>query len=328
MPIASVAKSRVAYIAEQIYGSIPATPVWQEIGRTTGGLRTKKTTNVSDEIHADRNVRDEFEVGQDVEGSYGFELKPGAFDDLFAGAFRGAWVNDALINGVLEPSFSFEETIFEAGTPYYSRFAGVMISTLSLAIASRQVIKGTIGLMGQKEVLDAVALTGATYTPSPTTDSIKAHQIGALTIAGLTTPPVVKTLNFNLSNNLRIRDAVGTLYSQQFGDGQADITGTMDAYFADNSLYQQVLNHGGGALSCFIGTGNAGHGYVLAMPNLVFLDGSKVLGGKNDDVMVSIPFRARFDAGIGASARLTRNVSGSGTANFSDPTNSGLIAGV
>ena len=50
MAIASTARTRAAYIAETVPGVTPATPTFKEFRRTSGNLRTKKTTVQSDQI--------------------------------------------------------------------------------------------------------------------------------------------------------------------------------------------------------------------------------------------------------------------------------------
>lgn len=307
MTIASTARSRVAYIPEVTYGTTPATPAFQELRRTSGNLVTKKGTVVSDEIRLDRNVRDEFMVSQDVNGSYDFELSYGSYDDLLAAVMFGDWSSNVLWNGSTEKSFTFEETVDLGGGSYaYSRFAGVEASTLALNFNSRAAVKGSISLMGQQETTGTAIISGATYT-APNTNKIEtAVSVASLAIAGLSPVPKIKSLSLNINNNLRIRDRVGSLYTEQFGMGQADVTGQIEVYFESNAVYDQVLAHGGGALSLTVGAVTAKK-YTFNMPNVVFLDGARKIGGKNDDVMASIPFRALYD-GSNGSLSITRAV--------------------
>ena len=309
MTIASASKSRVARVAEATFGTTPATPTFLEMRRISGNMRTKKTTVVSDELHLDRNVRGEYQTGQDPDGSYGFELSYGSFDDLLAAALFGAWTNNALINGTTGQSFTFEETIDTGGGTYaYSRFAGCAVSSLALTIAARAGVKGTLAIMGQAETLDSAILTGATYTAPPTTRIMTADQVvGSLTVPGLPSAPKVKQLSLTVGNNLRVRPWIGSLYSLEFGVGEIDVTGTADVYFESNALYAQVLAHGTGSISSTIGSTTT-QKYTIAVPVAQFLDGARTLAGKNDDVMVSIPFRGVLDAVSGGSISIARGV--------------------
>jgi hypothetical protein len=308
MAIASTSRTRVAYIAEAAYGTTPATPTFLEIRRTGGEMRTKKTTVVSDEISLDRNIRDEYQVAQDAEGQYDFELTYGTFDDLLAGALFGSWTTNVLTNGSVEQSFTFEETVDLGGGSFaYSRFIGVEVDSLALNFPARKGVTGSIKLMGKQQSLATAIIAGATYTAPNTNVPETSVSVANLSIAGLAPAPKIKNLALNIANNLRIRDTVGSLYTDSFGSGQIDVTGSFDAYFESNALYQAVLDHGGGAISLTVGA-VANKKYTIEMPVVRFLDGARRLGGKNDDVMINVPFRAIYDSGISGSIRITRAV--------------------
>lgn len=295
MAIAVASRSRVAYVAETAFGTTPATPAFIEIRRTNGNLRTKKGTQVSDEMHLDRNVRDELQLAQDVTGSYDFELSYGTFDDILAAALQGSWATDVLTNGATEQSFTFEETADLGGGSFaYNRFLGCEVNGLTLNVPARKIVTGTVDIMGQQEAQDVAIIAGATYT-APNTNIIEvANSVASLSVAGLTPTPIVKNLTLNIGNNLRIRERLGSLYADSFGSGQMDITGSMDVYFSSNALYAAVLAHGSGALSFTIG-GVTLKKYTISLPVIRFLDGARKVGGKNDDIMVTVPFRAIYD---------------------------------
>lgn len=296
MTIAATSRTRVAYIPEATFGATPATPTFLEIRRTNGNLATKKTTAVSEEIHLDRNVRAEYQLAQDVEGSYDFELTYGTFDDILAAALGGAWQTNALINGSTETSLTFEETVDLGGGAFsYHRFLGCEVEQLALNFSARKGVTGSVNLVGKQEVLDTAIIAGATYT-APNTNAVEtSNSVASLAVAGLAPLPIVKSLSLNVANNLRKREQLGSLYVHSFGSGQLDVTGTLEAYFDSQALYNQVLAHGSGAISLTVGAVTAKK-YTIAIPVAQFLDGARTLGGKNDDVMVSIPFRGVADA--------------------------------
>lgn len=307
MAFANGSGTRIAFVPETVFGQTPATPTFQ-IGRFTGaGLRTNKTTGTSDEMRQDRNVPAEFQLGQDVAGNYDLEFSYGAFDALLEGALFGAWSSNVLVNGIIPKSFTFEETLELGVTDSFSRYTGVMVNTLSLEIASRAAITGTIGLMGQKEELAQAIVTGATYAAATTEPVLTASaHVAALTVAGQNY--AVRRVQMELSNNLRTRPLVGDLYSAEFGAGRFDVTGTIEAYFASNALYQSVLDHGMGALSFKVGAA-ANKRYQFDVPALQFGNGERTQRRNDNDVMVSIPFRGVFDATTGGSLKITRAVS-------------------
>lgn len=114
-------------------------------------------------------------------------------------------------------------------------------------------------------------------------------------------------LSVDVNNNLRERPEVGSLYSNEFGVGRCEVTGTLEAYFESNALYQSVLDHGSGALEFTIGDVTA-EKYTILLPKIIFGDGEKQTGGNDDDVMVSIPFQAVFDGTEACSIKIARAV--------------------
>jgi len=306
MPFASGSGARLAYVAETVFGTTPATPTFKTLRATGAGMRTNKVTGTSNEIRADRNVSDEFLLGQDVAGSYNIEWSYGSFDELLEGLLQGTWASDILKNGVTPKSFTFEETLEMGATDSFSRFTGGMVNGMTLNIASRAAVTGSLSLMAQKETLGTAIVTGATYT-APGTEPIStaSANVASLTVAGST--PKVRSLTLEITNNLRTRPVVGSQFSEEFGAGRFEVTGTVEAYFESNALYQSVLDHAGGALSFIIGNA-ANKKTRFDLPKIIFGNGERRVGGNDDDVMVNIPFRAVYEATEACTLKLTRAV--------------------
>lgn len=308
MAFASGSGRRVAYVAETAFGVTPATPTFKTARITGGGPRTNKTTNTSDEIQADRNVRDEFLLGKDSAGAYNFELTYGTFDDILQAALFGAWTTNVLKNGITPQSLTIEETLELGVTDSFSRFTGCMVSSLSLAIAARAVVTGSFNIMAKQEALDTAIIAGATYTaPNTNPVSTASANVASLSVSGLTTQPKIKSVSLDMNNNLRTRPIVGDIYSQEFGSGRFELKGTLECYFENNELYQSVLDHGTAALSFTVGNA-VGSKYTFLVPKLRFANGERRPGGNNDDVMVSVPFTGLYDTTTGCTLQITRAV--------------------
>lgn len=308
MAFASGSEVRRAYVAESAWGTTPATPTFKVLRTTGGNIRNNKTTKKSNEIQADRNVRDEFMTALGASGSYNFELSYGSLDDILEAALAGTWATDVLKNGVTRKYFTFEETLELGATDSFSRFTGGMISSLALDITAESEITGSFSVMAKQEALATAIVTGATYTaPNDNPIMVAGVSVGGLAVAGLSPVPKLRKVSLNIENNLRKRPTINSLYSEEFGWGFLDVTGSFEAYFESNALYQAVLDHGGGALSITLGQ-DADEKYTIDLPAVRFLDGERQVGGNEDDVMVNVPFRARYDAGDAASIVITRAV--------------------
>jgi hypothetical protein len=306
MPFASGSEVRVAYVAESTFGTTPATPTFKVSRLTSGGQRTNKQTGTSDERQPDRNVRDEFLLGLGSGGNYAAELTYATFDDWLEAVLCGTWTTDVLKNGTVRRSFTVEETLELGATDSFSRFTGATLGGMSLSLTAKE--KATLGFdwMARSETLATAIIAGATYTAPNTKDVMTASRsVAALTLSAGAAK--VRSLSLQVQNNLRERPEVGSPYSNEFGIGRFDLTGTLEAYFESNALYQEVLDHGSGSLSFTIGD-VADEKYTLLLPNIRFGDGERRVGGTSDDVMVSIPFRALYDATEACSIKITRAV--------------------
>ena len=308
MAFATGSRTRIAFVPEATYDTSPTSPVFVTSRVTGAGMRTTKSTGISDELQPDRNVRDEFLLGLDSAGTYDAELSYGTFDTIMEAALGGTWAGDVLKNGAVPRSFTIEETLELGTTDSFSRFTGAVVNTFGVNLTARQAAQLSIGMMARRETLATAILSGATYTaPNENPISTASAHVASLDVASLSPAPAVRAVSFEVNNNYRIRPVVGSLYTVDFGMGRCDVTGTLEAYFESNALYQAVLDHGGGELSFTIGV-DTGEKYTFEFPNIKFLNGERRVGGNNDDVMVSIPFRALYSSGISASMQVTRAV--------------------
>lgn len=306
MAFASGSETRVAFIAETAWGTTPSTPTFQVLRGAEFGLRTNKQTGTSEELRADRNVTDEFLLGLGTSGPARGELSYGTYDDFMAAALMGSWSSNVLKNGTTRSFFTVEETVELGATDSFSRFTGVYVNTMGLTINARAVVGINFGLMGKSEGLATTAIAGSTYTAA-NTKAIQTASTGVASFTVASLSPTVRSISLNIANNLRERPSVTTPYSAEFGLGRCDVTGEMEVYFESNAVYQAVLDHGGGAIACTIGTVTS-EKYTLSLPNVVFLDGERTPRRQDTDIMVRIPFRAKYSAGDAASLSITRAV--------------------
>lgn len=306
MAFASGSEVRVAYVAETSFGVTPATPSFKNARVTSGGLRTNKKTGTSDERRADRNVSDVFLLSLGAGGSYAAELTYASFDDWIEALLCGTWTSNVLKNGTVRRSFTVEETYELGATDSFSRFTGAVLDSGSLGLKAGGKAELDFSFLAKVETQAAAIVTGATYAAANTKPVMTApRSVAALTVAGDTIK--VMSLSIEMKNNLRERPEVGSLYSNEFGVGRFEVTGTIEAYFESSDLYQSVLDHDSGALAFTIGDTTA-EKYSVLLPKIIFGDGNKTAGGNDDDVMVSIPFQGVFDTTEAASIKITRAV--------------------
>jgi hypothetical protein len=309
MGFANGAETRFAYVAETALGTTPATPSFKTLRATSSSMRNNKRTGTSNELRADRNVTAEFLLGKSAGGGYPVEFSYGTYDDLIEAALCGSWTTNVLKNGTTAKSFTFEETIELGATDNFRRFPGSRVNSFSLTVQSESEISGSFDIMAVKENdLAVAALTGATYAAAGTEPIMTAGEfLPGITIGSFSPQPTIRNINFTVTNNLRTRPQVGSLYTGEFGQGKFEVTGNFEAYFDSKDVYQAVLDHGIFPISMTIGKTTAKK-YTILFPAAQTLDGSVVVSGSNDDIIATVPFRGVFDATEGCSMKITRAV--------------------
>lgn len=287
-------QTRLADITEVTWGTTPATPTFK-VARFTGeGLNANVENAVSNEIRADRNVTDLIQVGSEAGGSVDFELVYGSFDDWLESLMYGAWATDVLKNGNTEKSFTFEKT-FEAGaTDQFHRFTGMVADSLSLSIATNQIVTGTFGFMGKAMTVAQAAIAGSSYTAANANPVINAAaNFASLAITGVTGPELT-AINLNITNNLRGQKVLGSLDNRAIGTGRFEVTGDLTAYFENEEMFDLFLAGTAADLTFKLG-GASTKNYVFNIANLKFESGEILAGGNDQDVMVNMTFRGLYD---------------------------------
>lgn len=298
---------RYARVAEVTWATTPSTPTFLISRVTGGGMRTNKSTGTSNEIRADRNVSDEFQLGQDAAGSVNFELTYGTFDTPeIESLLQSTWSTNVIKNGITTKSFTWEETIEMGATDNFFRFPGTMANSMSLSVPARGAVTGSWGLMAQKELSVTSIVSGATYTAANTKAVMTGVNAAALSVLGGSSYKV-RSLSLEVTNNLRTRPVIGDLYSAEFGAGRFEVTGNAEVYFEAATLYDSVLSHGSGALTFTLGSVTA-EKYTFLLPKIFLGNGERRTGGNDDDVMVNIPFRAVYDTSEACTLKITRAV--------------------
>lgn len=296
---------RLASIAEVTEGTTPATPAFDVMRITGESLAPNINHASSEEIRADGNVPDLNQVGMSAGGEVQFELSYGTFDTWLESLFRSTWSTNVLKNGVTPKSLTLEKT-FEAGTTdQYHRFTGVRANTMSLAIRSGEIVKGSFGFLARTMTTAQTAIASSTYTAANTNPIINAAtNFASLTMTGITSPEIT-ALNLNISSNLRHQPVIGSLGARGVGQGQFVVTGDLEAYFLNAEMYDLFLAGTASNLSFSLG-GASSLKYDASFGNVKFTGGEVLAGGNNQDVMARMQFQAIYYSTDAATAKITR----------------------
>lgn len=306
MGLASVSRSRVAYIAEVTEGTTPAMPTFTTLRRVSGGMTTRKSVEASSEIQPDRNVRDVFENGQYTEGTFECEWSHSTMDDFLAAAQMGSWSTNVLANGSTERFFTIEETDIVGATSLFSRYTASRVNTFEIVAQMESMIRASVGFIGRQEALATTIISGATYTAANTEPVDRGDSVSISAMLGLSPLPECRRIRLNINNQLQRNMRLGSKFPTDPTFGQALITGEIELYFDDNAQMNLALAHSEGQLQFTLGS-QANKKYTFNLPRVRILDAQKQRGGNGQPVIATLPFQAQGSAAT-ASLTITRVV--------------------
>jgi hypothetical protein len=199
-----------------------------------------------------------------------------------------------LANGVTQPSFSLEKNF--ADITQFFLYKGMTVGKMVLNFTSAALTDGSFDFMGTEAFRDVVTAMPGTVAAS------QAYEIqnGVRGIGQLwegTTPVTgtyIKSMTVNVDNTLRGQKALSNLGNVGIGTGDFKVTGQLEVYFANGTMYDKFLNDTYTQL--VVATQDTdGNGYVLTLPRALLMQGKVVAGGKNQDSMLSFEYSAFSD---------------------------------
>ena len=291
----------VRYTAESTYGVLPTTG-WKPLRYTSETIGAEPQTTISDEIRSDRMVADLINTSLNVGGDANFELSYTSFDDLIEAALLGTWTTNVLKVGTVKRSFSIEKQ-FQDITQYI-RFTGMRVGAMSLNFQFGQVATGSFTFAGNGTTSSGTAATGTT-SAATTTAVMSGGQVANVNVNGSASTLLFRTINLTVDNTLRPIQALGQTAPSNQAYGRATITGTIEAYFDNLSLYTPLISSTAISVS-FDALDVAGNKYTVLIPKLKFSSGTPQTPGVDQDVVQSLGFTALFDSTTSTSLQITR----------------------
>lgn len=206
-----------------------------------------------------------------------------------------------IVNGQTLTSFNLERGYTDL-TNKFALFLGMAINGLSLNVPLEGRLTGSFDLLGAGE--SSVSSSGGTgYTAATTTPTIVDAEVVSLleNQAAMT----ISNFSFNLTNNLRARMRVGSAGVLSLGSGAIGVTGSLSAYYSDETLYDKYLNETASALALPI-TDSAGNSYLIDLPAVKYTNGQRTPTGPNGDCFAEMQFGAYRDSSEDVTIRMAR----------------------
>lgn len=195
-------------------------------------------------------------------------------------------------NGITASSFTIQKAFTDLAVPEYWQFTGARISTWDLELATGSILKTTFGVMAKDAQMTSTQVSGATVSTASTTSVLNAvDNIASIVFDG---DPGGSTYYFNnlsikLDNSLRGQEAVGTLGLIGVVGGRVKLTGSVELYFADSTLFDKFRAATTFSLS-FLAQDAAGNSYVVTIPRAKYTKMEIVAGGTDQDIFAKADF--------------------------------------
>jgi hypothetical protein len=295
-------RTALRYVPEVTFGTTPATPAFKDIRYTGESLNYSIKNVVSNEIRSDRNTTDLVRVSADAAGDVQFEMSFLSFDAFIEAALCNSFSApvsnlSSIKNGTALKSFSLQKHFQDLDTPVFQTFNGCRVGGLTLDFKTGQILTGSFSFMGLGATTGTAQIAGATTTASP---GVSENVMNAVTDLieikenGVASTMVIRALSLNLNNNLRAQDAIGSLPHVGVALGKLEITGNIEAYFADLTAYNRFINGTAFALS-FKVNDSTGDYYRFTLPAVKYESGQVVAGGLDQDLVFQGTWRAIYD---------------------------------
>ena len=293
MTIATGARHDLTYIAEVTYGTTPSTPALKAIRHTGTTLGLSKDSIESEELREDRQIAHYRHGNKSVAGDINFELSYTSFDDLIEAVMCGLWTSDGdpevIKVGTTARTFTIERK--QSDITQFLRATGCSFNSMSLSVAPNSMITGSFGVIGKDFTLTQAAIASSSYPLATTTNPFDSFT-GSITVGG-TAIAVVTALELNIDNGMEAQYVVGDATSLQPPLAKSTVTGSVTAYFENQTLINYFINETAVAVA-FELIDSALNKYTFSMPVVKFNSGNPEVGGAGA-ITVTLDFIALYD---------------------------------
>ena len=205
-------------------------------------------------------------------------------------------VGSYLRNGTTEHSYTVIRYHGGLDSNQYFTFLGQVVNSFNIAAQAGAILTGSFDFMGKRATLTQSSSSVSGATAAGTNSVFNAvSNVGEVREAGSDVSScLVQGIDFTLTNNVRGLKALATLGNCDIGVGKCDVTGTLTAYFKDDSLYDKYLAGNSTSISYKV-EDSSGNAYIFDFPQVEFESDGINVGGQDQDVVETLGFRAYKD---------------------------------
>lgn len=223
-------------------------------------------------------------------------LPPGWATDSGTGKSIRVFFGDQIKNGVTPNSLTIERGFMGQDTPTYIVTNGMQANTMTIEAASRDKMKGSVAFMGMggSQSTTSLDVSPDAETTSPVLAGNPNFARFAEAGATVTGPDYIRSCQFQLNNNIRNIEALGSISPVSLTPGECTVTGRAEFYFGSNGILTKF--YAGTPTAVLMAAIKSSKGLVIQLPRVTYTGGTNPsASGKNQDVMLNLDFTASKD---------------------------------
>lgn len=270
---------------------------WIKIGGLAAGDKFATSVNndwarITD-ISATALTLDNLPVGWAIDSGTGKTIK--------------VWFGDYIKNGVTPTSITIERGFLGQTVPTYIVNNGMQAGSLSLTIASKAKITGSVAFTGMGGGESIVPLSA---TPDAiTTGLVMAANanVGRLGVNGsqLIGPNWAKSVDFTVDNGLRTIESVDSASPVAVREGECKVSGKIESYFGSDT--ELAAFYAGTTRPINTRVAKNGQAILFQVPRATYRGGGNPSAtAKNTDVMLPLQWQASADVATNAHFMIDR----------------------
>lgn len=301
--------TRLSFVEETTFGQTPSTPTMQRMRFTSEDLDYAIENTTSNEITTVAGVSDLIQTGASVTGTVSFELSYGSDTDiLLEHALRSDFASSVLSAGNDCKSMTWEKD-FETGSPNeFLRLYGCRAGDLSLTVQAGGIITGSFGVLGLGAVPANAGVSGGSYNSANSNQVMTAIDVANISMGSFGADIYYTDLSINLTNNLRVKNAIGSLPAIDIGYGRREITINTTVYFSTETSAMLDAYIAGSEFALSYRLTDGTNNYDIAFPRCKFIGGVTPKAPGNDaDVMIEGQIQALIDSSTGTDMTITKS---------------------
>jgi len=197
-------------------------------------------------------------------------------------------------NGTTNKSFTIQKSFEDLNTVEYWNFTGTKIGSWSLDFSTGAILNTVFSLLARDGVMTETQFAGSSITGATTTGVMNAvNDVTAVTFDG---DPGAASFSFNslslaMNNALRGQEAIGTLGFIGVVPGRIQITGDIELYFENSTLFDNFRAATAFQLTLMV-QDSEGNAYIIVLPRCKYTSMEIVAGGLDTDIFASASLEA------------------------------------